>query len=154
VDTSGLRAAYRALVAEASAGGFVVPSDGGWWAERVVAHVAVNDGLLTEVTERLLAGERPAYDNAAATDAHALDRLAHALGSWDALIGAVGASGARLCDALERLTDEQAAVLVPSRIVDGGEVILDQPVPWSALMGVQEQRHLVLHTEQLRGLRA
>jgi hypothetical protein len=75
VDTAGLREAYAALVTEASRGGFGAPDDGGWSAERVVAHVSVNDGLLTAVTERLLAGRDASLDNAPATDLAALDEL-------------------------------------------------------------------------------
>jgi hypothetical protein len=152
MDTTGLRAAYAALVAEAELGGFGVPDDG-WWAERVLAHVAVNDGLLAEVTEGLLAGERPSYDNALAHDEHGLDRFAEPLGSRDALVGVVRASGQRLCDLLDRLDDEQAATPVQTRIADGGEMVVDEPVPWGRLMSAQERRHLVAHTDQLRALR-
>lgn len=63
-------------------------------------------------------------------------------------------SGAQLCDVLDRLSDEQAATLVPARIVDGGAVVLDAPVPWAGLMGAQEHRHVASHTEALRELRA
>jgi hypothetical protein len=40
-------------VAETRAGGFATPAATGWSAERVVAHLAVNDGLLAAVTEQL-----------------------------------------------------------------------------------------------------
>jgi hypothetical protein len=118
-----------------------------------VAHITVNDGLLTAIAEALLAGEKPSYDNALATDEHELDRVADGLGGWPGLVEAARGSGSRLCDALEALSDEQAATPVPARIVDGGEVVVDEPVPWAGLMGAQEHRHLVMHTEQLRALR-
>lgn len=153
MDTTGLREAYAALITEANRGGFGVPDDGGWSAERVVAHVSMNDGLLTAVTERLLAGKDALLDNAQATDTAALDELVARCGDLSGVADAVRKSSDRLCGLLEQLDDAAAATLVPTRIADGGEVVVDQPMPWAVLMQVQEHRHLVDHTEQLRALR-
>lgn len=154
MDTAGLREAYAALVTEANRGGFGEPDDGGWSASRVVAHVSVNDGLLAAVTERLLAGQDASLDNGPATDPAALDELVARCGDLPGVAAAVRASGDHLCGLLEQLDDASAATLVPTRIADGGQVVVDQPMPWAVLMQVQEHRHLVAHTEQLRALRA
>lgn len=153
MDTTGLREAYAALVTEANRGGFGAPHDGGWSAERVVAHVNVNDALLTAVTERLIAGRDASLDNAPATDPAALDELVERCGDLLGVASAVRESGDRLCELLEQLDDTAAATPVPTRIADGGQVVVDQPMPWAVLMQVQEHRHLVAHTEQLRALR-
>ena len=153
MDAAGLREAYATLVAEANRGGFGAPDDGGWSAERVVAHVNVNDGLLTTVTERLLAGQDASLNNAPATDPVALDEVVARCGDLLGVAAAVRKSGDRLCGLLEQLDDTTAATLVPTRIADGAEVVVDQPMPWAVLMQVQEHRHLVAHTEQLRALR-
>jgi hypothetical protein len=151
-DTTGLRAAYAAFHDEATAGGFADPGDG-WSASQVVAHVARNDALLAEVTRGLLDGVTPTLDNHDASQGPELDRIAEEAGGWDGLLEEARVSAARLCDLLDRLTATQAATLVPTRIVDGGVVVVDDPVPWGAMMSVQEHRHLAMHTDQLRALR-
>ena len=152
-DTTGLRAAYAAFRDEAAAGGFGEPADGGWTATQVVAHVVRNDGLLAEVTRGLLDGVSPSLDNHDASQGPELDLFAAEAGGLDGLLEAARVSADRLCDLLDRLTAAHAATLVPTHIADGGVVVVDDPVPWGAMMTVQEHRHLAMHTDQLRALR-
>jgi len=43
---------------------------------------------------------------------------------------------------------------VPCRLVDHGEVVLDEPMQWGRIaVTVQAGRHLPAHTDQLRSLR-
>jgi cell wall assembly regulator SMI1 len=58
-DPDALRSAYAALLAEVRAGGFGPPPPGVWPAERVLAHVARTDELLTTVAEAVLAEGPP-----------------------------------------------------------------------------------------------
>lgn len=139
MDTTELRTAYDAFLAEAAVGGFGPPPPGEWDAGQVVAHVARNDELLAAGTESILDGRPAPYDNRPA-----LESLVD---------GDVRATGDRLCGLLDRLTEEQAATVLPVFIQDGTEIAVDQPMPWGRLMGVQASFHLPAHAEQLRALR-
>jgi hypothetical protein len=152
-DTTGLRAAYAAFHDEAAAGGFADPAEGEWTATQVLAHVVRNDALLAEVTRGLLDGASPALDNHDASQGPELDLFAAEVGGWEGLLDEARVSAARLCDLLDRVNPDQAATLVPTHIADGAVVVVDDPVPWGAMMSVQEHRHLAMHTDQLRALR-
>jgi len=42
---------------------------------------------------------------------------------------------------------------VPVRLQDGGDVVLDRPVPWARLLQINAEQHVPGHLEQLRALR-
>jgi hypothetical protein len=139
VDTTELRAAYAAFLAEAAAGGFGPPPPGEWTDGEIVAHIARNDELLTATTEQILAGEPATFDNRPA-----LESLTG---------GDVRTTGERLCDLVDQLSPEQAETVVPVFIQDGERIAVDRPMPWGALLQAQSGFHLPAHGEQLRSLR-
>jgi hypothetical protein len=153
VQTEDLAAAYEAFLAEAVAGGFGPPPAGEWNAEQLVAHLTVNDGQLAEAVERVLAGASGGFDNSTAVDWTKVTAFADEHGGLEGTIGALRASGARLCELAGRLTAEQAAAAVPVFIVDGAEVAVDEPMPLGQLLGIQASFHLPAHADQLRALR-
>ena len=55
--------AYADFIAEASAGRFRAPGEGGVTAEQIVAHVARTHEELIAVTESVLGGDDVTYDN-------------------------------------------------------------------------------------------
>src|SRR5437763_17071246 len=55
--------AYADFIAEASAGRFRTPGEGGVTAEQIVAHVARTHEELIAVTESVLGGDDVTYDN-------------------------------------------------------------------------------------------
>jgi hypothetical protein len=141
VDTTELRKAYESVAVEAAAGGFGPPPPGEWDAGRIVAHLTLNDGLLASTTEAVLAGRPASFDNRPSLDPE------------PGTVEALRASGARLCDLMDRLTEEQAATVVPILIQDGTEIAVDRPMPWGVLLGIQASFHLPAHADQLRALR-
>jgi hypothetical protein len=153
VQTEQLRAAYEAFLVEAAAGGFGPPPDGEWDARQLVAHIAVNDVLLAETTERVLAGQPAAFDNSAAADWANVTAFADEHGGLAGTIEAAQAAAARMCDLVDKLADEQADATVPVFIRDGAEIAVDQPMPLGRLLGVQGSFHLPAHADQLRALR-
>lgn len=155
-DTAALRAASGAFVALARGGGFGPPADDGWTHLQVVAHVALTSGALAAVCRTLLTGGEPVFDNALVERRASLDALVAAHdGDLGALVDAAERAGDELVRLVERLDPEHLATKVPARIVDGGEVVLDEPVPWGRLaVDVQAARHLPAHTAQLAALRA
>jgi DinB superfamily len=144
MNTTELREAYEAFAVEASAGGFGPPPPGEWDAAQVVAHVTRNDELLAAATESIMDGRPAPFDNRAALEG---------LATGEVRVDDVRASGERLCALLDRLTEEQAATVVPVFIQDGTEIAVDQPMPWGVLLGFQSSYHLPEHGEQLKALR-
>lgn len=141
---------YEAALALAT-GPERAPSAGEWDRAQVLAHLALNDVLLAEATEAILAGRPATYDNKPAIDNESL--RAFAVEAADDLPERVRAAGRRLATAAGQLSQEQRETLVPARIVDGDEVVLDRAVPWGSLLATGATRHLPLHAEQLRALR-
>lgn len=141
MDTTDLRKAYEAVVADKEVGGFGPPPPGEWDAGQIVGHLALNDDLLASTTEAILDGRPVRYDNRASLQPAPVD------------VDVLRRSGARLCDLLDRLTDDQAATVVPIFIQDGDEIRVDQPMVWGVLLGIQASFHLPAHGEQLRALR-
>lgn len=146
-----LAASYNALLAEAAAGGFADPPHG-WSAAVILAHVAVNDELLTQVTQAVAQGISPPYDNSAASDEVNLRAYADRLG-WDGLLVEVRRGADALMTAASALTAEQGQRLVDARIVEDGAVVMDDIVPWIRILMAHAHHQLPAYTRRLVGLR-
>ena len=134
MDTTGLRAAYKSFLAVASTERFGPPPPLEWTAAQLLAHIIAGDTAITAVALAVAAGERPSYDNRPS-----LDR-------WNL---------ARICAAAaERLTEAEADLAVPMRIIPNDEVMLDSPLPLRGLIDGLGQVHLPRHAEQLATLAA
>jgi hypothetical protein len=144
---------YGDFVEEATAGRFDRPTDGGWTAEQIVAHVARNNEELIAVTEAVLAGEETSYDNRDMVDTAKLDRYVASYGGLRGLADRLAETVAVLRDLTGRL-GTRGDTPVPSRIQDGDEVPVDGPVPWSTMLEINATRHTDMHLEQLRALRS
>lgn len=149
MDTTELKAAYAAFLDAARVPG--TATGDGWTPERVLAHVAVNDELLLTATSCVFAGTVTAYDNAHAVDPDHLAYVESNAGSYEALLSAVRRGGEELVEVAERLTDEMADTVVPTRIVDGDELRVDEPMPWRDVLLLHARVHLPAHAEQLAG---
>lgn len=154
-DLAALESAYAAFFAEAAADGFTEPTDGGWNADRVIAHVALNDLALTAVAHALIHRRQPTFGNHVCQELANLDALIERCGDRVGLL----AFGRRCADqaigAVRRLDDEQRARLVPGRFEHDGEVVMEQALPWAQVaVEIQGARHLPAHIEQLQNLRA
>lgn len=141
MDTTDLRKAYETVAVEVEAGGFGPPLPGEWDAGQIVGHLALNDDLLAGVTADILAGRPARFDNRASLQPSPAD------------VSVLRRSGAGLCDLVERLTEAQAATVVPVFIQDGDTIAVDRSMPWGVLVGIQASFHLPAHGEQLRALR-
>lgn len=158
-----LSVAYATFFAEALAGGFADPADGGFTAEQTVAHVALNDEAMAAVCRAVIDGAghedgvRPParFENERANDRAALQAFVDDQGGTLEGVVAAGRRRARTLRALlARLDATERAVPVHARLVSDGEVMLDDEVPWERLaLAVQASRHLPDHTAQLRALR-
>jgi hypothetical protein len=153
VETTELRQAYRTFLDVARAGGFGHPPPGEWGAPAVAAHIALNDQALIAVTLDVLVGNPASLDNRGVTNTARLARHAAERGCLAQLLDDIDLSSRELCDLVDRLDDECARTEVHARVVDGGEVRVDGPVPWGRLVGGASRYHLEVHAEQLRNLR-
>ena len=155
VDLTALAAAYEEFFAEAERGGFGPPPAGEWDAERVVAHVALNDLAMTAVAHALVHRRADVeFGNTTCQDPQVLDGWVAATGD----LGALVARGRRLAEvamaAVARLDPEQRAAEVPCRLFHDGELVLDAARPWGTLaVHTQATVHLPAHAGQLRDLR-
>jgi hypothetical protein len=144
--------AYQPFADALRAGGFVAP-DTGWGAALVGAHVALNNDAIVAVAEAIAAGERPSYDNAEVIDEGRLAEMASAAGNLEALAVLVQKSGAQLANVWELLGPEAGATEVPVMVADGGQFVVDGPVPIRTLIEVNATNHLQAHLDQLLALK-
>ena len=144
--------AYADFIDEVSAGGFGAPADGGWAAERIAANVVHSHEDLIAVTEAVLAGEKVTYDDRERTDVAELDRCVAAYGGLRGLADRLAETVTVLRDLTGRLA-ERADSLVPVRIIEDDEVIVDQPLPWGKLLELDEEVYVPRRLAQLRALR-
>ena len=153
MDTSELETADRpvldlaARVADAEAG-----HGAAWGPGDVLAHLIINDRLISRALRSVLEGAAEPYDNADAITPAELRVLAGELGGPDRLAGGLAASSRELLELAGRLDEAQAATRLPVRIVDNGEVFIDRPIPVAGLLATQARAHLPMHQRQLSEL--
>ena len=157
MDTSELEAAYRAVLDLAvrvpDRPEAPDPADGqAWGPGDVLAHLIVNDRLLTRAVRSVLEGAAAPYDNADAVELAELRALGEGLGGPAGLVGGLQASSRELLELSGRLDEAQATTPVPVHILDGDQVRVDQPLPVAGLLRIQARRHLPMHEEQLSEL--
>lgn len=153
MDTTDLRNAYDAFLAAADdAGNRDASDDRGWTVPMVVTHISSNDALILAHLRGAVAGSS-SYDNRPVIDDDALRMIATST-SWDRLMGGARTSAAEVLDVVATLDEELGARVLPTKIVDGDEAIVDGPLPVSAFLGAQVNVHLPMHTAQIRSIRA
>jgi hypothetical protein len=158
MDTTDLEAAYRSvldLAARGTGDGPEAPDAGSgeaWRPDDVLAHLVLNDRLLARAVRSVLDGTAQPYDNLDAIDVAELRSLTRDLGDTAGLIGGLESSSRELLDLAGRLDEAQAATPVPVRILDGDQLVVDNPLPVRSLLNIQARRHLPMHEAQLREL--
>lgn len=153
MDTTGLRAAYDTLFDVAATPGLGEPADGGWNADRILAHLLSVDAAVGAVALAVTSGARPAFDNRVCLDTANLDRIVAEHGDRANLMSRLRSQAAVLCGLVGQLGDRTAEVLVPVLLVSNDEVVLDEPIPLGALVDGLAEDHIPRHTQQLRDLR-
>lgn len=152
MNTEELRLAYENVIAGADTAIYGPPPAGEWDAELILAHLITNDGLLVAALGEVLAGRSPTYDNGPACDVDGLSRVVAATGGVDALAKQFRATSNRVVELASNLDDAHLATMIPTRIIDGSTVQVDQPLPLAALLRAQTTLHLPSHRDQLAAL--
>jgi hypothetical protein len=151
VSSRSLHDAYSPFVALLRDQTFSAPVEG-WSAELIAAHVAHTNNRIAHVAEQVLVGESPSYDNRDDIDDVELLAYADSVGGLDGLTLAVETSAARLASAAAALSEGQREQLIPVVIADGGEIVVDEPLPLGAFIDGNSAFHLDLHHRQLQAL--
>ena len=151
MDEDTIQTAFAPFVTALREGSFAVPAEG-WSVELVAAHVSRNNDLISEAAERIVAGERPSYDNSAAVDDAELGSYADAVGGLAGLADAVETSARRLATAWAALDEATESYLLPVLILDSGNVVNDGPIPIRKFIEGNASFHLDVHFGQLKAL--
>ena len=152
MNTEELRLAYENVVAGADTATYGPPPVGEWGAELILAHLITNDGLLVAALGEVLAGHSPTYDNGPACDVDGLSRVVATARGVDALTKQLRSTSSRVVELASKLDDAHLATMIPTRIIDGATVQVDQPLPLAALLRAQTTIHLPAHRDQLAAL--
>ena len=152
MQTHDLRLAYEEFLNAAREHRFAPPAAGSWSAEMVLAHVIVSDRLIAQAAGRVMAGMPSSFDNLTSQSEPYLQTIVDAASSWEGLVAAVEHTAAEVIALAERLTDEQAAMPIASKVVSDGAVVIDRTVPVAGLLRVIADGHLRMHRLQLSDL--
>lgn len=152
MNTEELALAYENVITDAKAATYGPPPAGEWDAELIVAHLIANDRLLIAAVGEVLAGHSPTYDNHPACDVDGLSRIVAAASGVDALVDQLRSTSGQVIDLASKLDDARLATMIPTRIVDGDIVQVDQPLPLAAILRAQMALHLPSHRDQLAAL--
>ncbi|MDG4858547.1 hypothetical protein P8605_10350 [Streptomyces sp. T-3] len=153
MDTTALRSAYEKLLDAAATPDLGEADDGGWNADEILAHVLSVDAATAAAALGVVAGSRPGFDNRIALDTWNLERIIAEHSGRADLIEHVRRQAAVLCDIADRLTEEAAAVQVPTILLSNDALALDQPIPLASLINGLAENHVPEHTRQILNLR-
>ncbi|MFD9501768.1 hypothetical protein [Streptomyces sp. NPDC060035] len=153
MDTTALRGAYGRLLDAAAVPDLGDADDGGWNADRILAHLLSVDAATAAVALLVVAGSRPSFDNRISLDTWNLERIIAEHSGRADLIDHVRSQATVLCDVADRLNEQAASVLVPALLLSNDALVLDRPVPLSSLIDGLAENHVPGHTQQLLDLR-
>ncbi|KUO14662.1 hypothetical protein [Streptomyces dysideae] len=153
MDTTELHSAYDRLLDAAAVPGLGDAADGGWNADQILAHILSVDASVAAVALGVVAGSRPTFDNRICLDTWNLGRIIAEHSDRAELIDHVRGQATILCDIADQLSEQAAAVLVPSLLLSHDALVLDQPVPLAGLVDGLAEDHVPAHTRQLLELR-
>ena len=158
LDTIPLRDAYRALLDAAAAvadpGGPSLPAPPGEWnADQILAHVALIGAGTIAAVSAVTAGANTTYDNRIAQDTWTIDHVIALAGGNAGLRDRIRGQAEALCAlAGPALSEAELAAMVPTRLLSGGTLLLDQPVPLRDILTGLAGMELPGHTRQLLAL--
>jgi hypothetical protein len=158
MDTIGLRDAYRTLLeAAATVADYgdpaALPPAGEWNADQILAHVAIINATTITAVSAISSGANTTYDNRMALDTWTIDRLIALTGGNAGLADRIRRQADALCMlGGPMLSDEELNTLVPTRLLSGDTVLVDQPVPLRDLLTGLAEMELPGHTKQLLAL--
>jgi hypothetical protein len=156
MHADGLRTAYAGFLDAATTVArrtdTLTPADGGWDADRILAHVALVDAATLATVAAVASGGAPTFDNRLSLDGWTAARVHLRAGGGAGLRERIRSQGEALCVLAEMLDDAELDVPVPTLLRSGDEVLVEQPLPLRALLAGLADDHLPRHAEQLLAL--
>ena len=158
LDTEPLRDAYHALLDAAAAVACSddpgpVPPAGEWNADQILAHVALITATTIATVSCVASGTSASYDNRMALDTWTIDRLIARAGGTAGLRARIRRHGDSLCAiGGPALSEAELDTLVPTLLLSGDTVLVDQLVPLRELFTGLADVELPAHTRQILDL--
>jgi hypothetical protein len=156
MDVPSLRRAYAGLLEAADtvarAGSVPPPPPGEWDADQLLAHVLCVDAEMLAVASSITAGRPAAFDNRLSLDPWNLARTIERAGGPAQLRRRVQAQGEALTLLAQQLDDGELGQPVPTLLLSGGTLVVDQVLTLDDLISGLAEDHLPRHAEQLLGL--
>ena len=157
MDTTRLGHAYAALLDAAAhvaqrPDDTVTPTDGGWDADQILAHLALVDAATLAPAATVASGAAATYDNRLSLEAWTISRVLVRAGDNAGLQNRIRCQGEALCALGTALSDAELDTEIPTLLLSDDEVLVDQPVPLRAILTGLAEDHLPRHTTQLLAL--
>jgi len=155
MDVTALRQAYTGLldaahtVAEA---GRTSPPPGEWDADQLLAHLVSVDAGIVAAMCSVAAGGHGTFDNRLSLDPWNLDRIIERAGDQTSLRERIRVQGEALCVLAEQLSDDELDRPVPTLLMSGGTLLVDQVLSLRHLIAGLADDHVPRHTQQLLAL--
>lgn len=156
MDSTSLRLAYAALlqaadtVAAAGAGATAPPDE--WDADQQLAHLVAVDATIIAVACSVAAGALATFDNRLSLDPHNLARIRGRAKSQAQLRDRIRVQGQALCQIVEQLSEDELDQPIPTLLMSGSTLLVDQPVTLGDLLQGIADDHLPRHAQQLLAL--
>jgi hypothetical protein len=157
MDTKALRDAYRELldaaatVATAAPGSVAPPGE--WNADQILAHVVIVNAATIATVSDIISGTHSTYDNRVSQDLSTLARVIEVTGGNEGLRERIDTQAEALCVlAGATLSEREAGVLVPTRLVSHDAILVDQPLALRDILTGLADVELPGHVAQLRAL--
>lgn len=152
MEPEAIEQAYVRLVRELRDGDFEDPV-GGWAAQHIAAHVAINNDYFTAAVRDLLANGTASYDNEQAVNLDELTAYASKFANLGDQADDVARSATELSLAYDELTAADADAEIPIVIHHDGRIIRDGPGSLAEQIEGNVSYHLAMHLDQLLALR-
>lgn len=152
-----LRDAYATLLDAAAlmaqrAGDTLAPPDGGWDADRILAHISLVDAATLATAATVASGAGATYDNRLSLEDWTLDRVIVRAGGNAGLQERIRCQGEALYALGTALSDAELDTEIPTLLLSDDEVLVDQSLPLRAILTGLAEDHLPKHTAQLLAL--
>lgn len=156
MDSTPLHTAYVTLLdaAEhvASVDAHTNLPPGEWDADQQLAHlIAVDAGILSVICA-VAAGALATFDNRLSLDTYNLARISTRGGGQTQMRERVRAQGQAMCAMVEQLSGGELDQPVPTLLMSGDVLLVDQPLRLRDLLAGIAEDHLPRHTQQLLAL--
>jgi hypothetical protein len=153
MDSTSLRLAYARLLDAAEtvarAGTCTTPPPGEWDADQQLAHLVSIDAGILAVAYSVAAGGHATFDNRLSLDPWNLARICERVGDQAQLLQRIRVQGEALCTLAEQLSEDELGQPIPTLLLSGNTLTVDQPVSLRDLISGLADGHLPQHTQQL-----